>query len=413
MIAVPALLALSRGQHGRARRIGNALVIFLAPAIALGLIHGVPELDGRALQNPVLWTTPATGAVGPGADPALGASMSGSSALAAEPADRYPMTEPAGTPMIDHAFTGDSRGAAHDPTYAGALSFMRRRYSKDVAGCDLVIWGVPFDLAVSNRPGTRFGPQALRRVSAIFDGDAQYPSRIDPFETLAAVDYGDCLLPRSDLQGCARSIEDHAAAIIATGAHLVTLGGDHFITLPLLRAHVARHGKLALVQFDAHQDTWDDGVGAISHGTFVLEAVREDLIDVERSIQIGIRTVAPRDCGIAVIDAYERPGARRRWRRRRRSGRGSGQGPAYLTFDIDAHRSRPSRPAPARRSPAASTSDAGAAHGLGHPRSRLARHGHRRGLAALRSRRRDRDRRGRRGAALYPGAGAEGRHRRG
>lgn len=237
--------------------------------------------------------------------------------------------------MIDHAFTGDIRGAAQDPTYAGALSFMRRRYSKEVAGCDLAIWGVPFDLAVSNRPGTRFGPQALRRVSAIFDGDAQFPSRLDPFETLAAVDYGDCPLPRSDLHGCAKSIEDHAAAIIATGAHLVTLGGDHFITLPLLRAHVARHGKLALVQFDAHQDTWDDGVGAISHGTFVLEAVREDLIDVDRSIQIGIRTVAPRDCGISVIDGYAAQelgvaGVVQAIQAR------VGDGPAYLTFDIDA-----------------------------------------------------------------------------
>lgn len=245
------------------------------------------------------------------------------------------MTEPADTPTIDHAFTGDRRGPAHDPTYAGALSFMRRRYSKDVSGCDLVVWGVPFDLAVSNRPGTRFGPQALRRVSAIFDGDAQYPSRLDPFEHLSAVDYGDCLLPRSDLQGCAKAIEHEAAAIIATGAHLVTLGGDHFITLPLLRAHVARHGRLAVVQFDAHQDTWDDGVGAISHGTFMLEAVREDLIDVERSIQIGIRTVAPRDCGIEVLNAYEAhelgvAGVVERIRRR------VGSVPAYLTFDIDA-----------------------------------------------------------------------------
>jgi len=245
------------------------------------------------------------------------------------------MTEPADTPTIDHAFTGGRLGPAHDPTYAGALSFMRRRYGKDVAGCDCVVWGVPFDLAVSNRPGTRFGPQAMRRVSAIFDGDAQFPSRIDPFERLSCLDYGDCLLPRSDLQGCARAIETEAAGILATGAHLVTLGGDHFITLPLLRAHVARHGRLALVQFDAHQDTWDDGVGAISHGTFVLEAVREDLIDVERSIQIGIRTVAPRDCGIAVIDGYEVQalgvaGVAARIRER------VGQGPAYLTFDIDA-----------------------------------------------------------------------------
>lgn len=245
------------------------------------------------------------------------------------------MTEPADTPPIDHAFTGDRRGAAQDPTYAGALSFMRRRYSKDVSGCDLVIWGVPFDLAVSNRPGTRFGPQALRRASAIFDGDAQYPSRIDPFERLTAVDYGDCLLPRGDLQGCARAIEHEAAGILASGAHLVTLGGDHFITLPLLRAHVARHGRLALVQFDAHQDTWDDGVGAISHGSFVLEAVREGLIETERSIQIGLRTVAPRDCGLELLDAYGAhelgvAGTIARIKER------VGAGPAYLTFDIDA-----------------------------------------------------------------------------
>jgi len=182
---------------------------------------------------------------------------------------------------------------------------MRRRSGKDIAGPDLVIWGVPFDLSVTNRPGTRFGPQAIRRASAIFDGDPQYPSGIDPFARLAAVDYGDCALPRGDLGACARAIETEAAGILASGAHLVTLGGDHFITLPLLRAHVARHGKLALIQFDAHQDTWDDGPGGIGHGSFVLEAVREGLIDVERSVQIGIRTVAPRDCGIAGIDAYE------------------------------------------------------------------------------------------------------------
>jgi len=245
------------------------------------------------------------------------------------------MTEATDKPPIDHAFTGDRRGGAADPTYAGALSFMRRPYSKDVAGADLVIWGVPFDLAVTNRPGARFGPQAIRRASAIFDGDPQYPSGIDPFARLSAVDYGDCALPRGDLPGCARAIETEAARILASGAHLVTLGGDHFITLPLLRAHVARHGKLALIQFDAHQDTWDDGPGGIGHGSFVLEAVREGLIDAERSIQIGIRTVAPCDCGIAILDAYEvhelgAAGTAERIRER------VGQGAAYLTFDIDA-----------------------------------------------------------------------------
>jgi len=245
------------------------------------------------------------------------------------------MTEAPDKPPIDHAFIGDRRGGAADPTYAGALSFMRRRYGKDVAGSDLVIWGVPFDLSVTNRPGTRFGPQAIRRASAIFDGDPQYPSGIDPFARLSAVDYGDCALPRGDLGACARAIETEAAGILASGAHLVTLGGDHFITLPLLRAHVARHGKLALIQFDAHQDTWDDGPGGIGHGSFVLEAVREGLIDVERSVQIGIRTVAPRDCGITLIHAYEAQelgvaGTAQRIRER------VGEGAAYLTFDIDA-----------------------------------------------------------------------------
>ena len=117
------------------------------------------------------------------------------------------MTEASDKPPIDHAFTGDRRGGAADPTYAGALSFMRRRYGKDVAGSDLVIWGVPFDLSVTNRPGTRFGPQAIRRASAIFDGDPQYPSGIDPFARLLAMDYGDCALPRGDLGACARAIE--------------------------------------------------------------------------------------------------------------------------------------------------------------------------------------------------------------
>ena len=87
---------------------------------------------------------------------------------------------------IDHAFTAKSRkSAASDPTHAGALSFMRRQYSKDVRGADVVVWGIPFDAAVSNRPGARFGPQAIRRASAIFDNDPQYPFSLDLFQDLA------------------------------------------------------------------------------------------------------------------------------------------------------------------------------------------------------------------------------------
>ena len=93
---------------------------------------------------------------------------------------------------IDHAFTARSKtGASFEPTYAGALSFMRRKYTKDVKGADAVVWGIPFDAAVTNRPGARFGPQAIRRASAILDNDPQYPFSRDLFEQLAVVDYGD------------------------------------------------------------------------------------------------------------------------------------------------------------------------------------------------------------------------------
>ena len=96
---------------------------------------------------------------------------------------------------IDHAFTARSlTGGATDPTHAGALSFMRRKYTKNLKGADAVVWGIPFDAAVSNRPGARFGPQAIRRASAIMDNDPQYPFQRDLFEHLAVIDYGDCLL---------------------------------------------------------------------------------------------------------------------------------------------------------------------------------------------------------------------------
>lgn len=96
---------------------------------------------------------------------------------------------------IDHAFTATSlTSAASDPTFAGALSFMRRRFTKALTGVDAVVWGIPFDAATSNRPGARFGPQAIRRASAIFDNDPQYPFSRDLFADMAVIDYGDCLL---------------------------------------------------------------------------------------------------------------------------------------------------------------------------------------------------------------------------
>ncbi len=212
----------------------------------------------------------------------------------------------------DNAVFGPLMGGSPDATYGGVLSFMRRRYSRDLADVDAVVWGIPFDQAVSNRPGARFGPSAIRRASAIFDGDPQYPFGFDPFETLAVIDYGDAAFDYTRPQGFADTIAAQAAGIITGEAQLFSLGGDHFVTYPLLKAHAARHGRLALMQFDAHQDTWPDH-GGISHGGFVARAVREGLIDPARSIQVGIRTVAPEDCGIP-----HRPRPRPRYARHRR-----------------------------------------------------------------------------------------------
>jgi agmatinase len=234
----------------------------------------------------------------------------------------------------DNAFTGPLKGGAMEPTYGGALSFMRRRYTRDLGGVDLVVWGIPFDQATTNRPGARFGPQAIRRASAIFDGDPQYPFKADPFATLTVIDYGDAYFDYALPLEFAPAIADAAKTILDAGAHLFSLGGDHFVTYPLLKAHAAVHGPLALVQFDAHQDTWPDKANSISHGTFVKRAVAEGLVDPRRSVQIGIRTEAPETCGIEIIgpealDEIGVVGVVARVRER------VGEAKAYMTFDID------------------------------------------------------------------------------
>jgi len=236
---------------------------------------------------------------------------------------------------IDHAFTARAlTGAASDPTHAGALSFMRRKFTKTLKGIDVAVLGIPFDAAVSNRPGARFGPQAIRRASAIFDNDPQYPFGIDLFSHMAVVDRGDVLLDYGNHQETPTAIEREAAKILKAGVFCLALGGDHFVTWPLLKAHAAKHGPLALVQFDAHQDTWFDDGKRIDHGSFVGRAVRDGIIDPNHSIQIGIRTHAPDDCGIEIIHGNEIEEMTSTAIAEKIYARVGGL-PCYITFDID------------------------------------------------------------------------------
>jgi len=234
----------------------------------------------------------------------------------------------------DQAFRATTLyGRQPEMTYGGALSFLRRRYTRDIDAADVVVSGLPFDLATSNRPGSRFGPQAIRAASTQLAELDAFPWGFDPFDHLAVADWGDCYLPPGDPHGMAESILEHGRAILGRGASMLTFGGDHYVTWPLLKAHAEKYGPLALIQFDAHPDTWpDDGV-QLDHGTMIGRAVREGVVDPARSVQIGIRTQAP-DMGFTVIDApwIHAHGTAAALERIQAT---VGDHQAYLTFDID------------------------------------------------------------------------------
>ncbi|MBP6366512.1 MAG: agmatinase [Nitrosomonas sp.] len=239
--------------------------------------------------------------------------------------------------QIDGAIARNSPyGLLREPTFAGVLSFMRRNYSKDLTNAELVISGIPLDLAVSYRSGARLGPQAIRLASAEVASLKPYPWGFDPFENLAVIDFGDCYLDVHNPMTIHDAIVDHARHILKSDARMLTFGGDHYITYPLLKAHVEKIGEpLALIHFDAHSDTWaDDKSSSLNHGSMFYKAVNDGLIDPKRSVQIGIRTWNDDFMGIHVLDAA--------WVHRYGSDaviaeveRVVGNHPAYFTFDID------------------------------------------------------------------------------
>lgn len=239
--------------------------------------------------------------------------------------------------QVDTAFTRDERrGLAYENAFGGAVSFLRRRYSKDLTGADIAITGVPFDQAVTHRSGARFGPRAIREASCLQPYDPPYGWGYDPLSALSVVDYGDLAFDYAKTWDFPATLQAHVAGILDAGAGSLVLGGDHFITLPILRAHAERFGPLRVIQFDAHSDLWaDDDMERIDHGTFMYKAVKLGLVDPARSVQIGIRTDCEDYLGVNVIDApaVHRQGPDAVAARVREI---VGDGPCYLTFDIDA-----------------------------------------------------------------------------
>jgi agmatinase len=227
------------------------------------------------------------------------------------------------------------RGAAFENAFAGVPSFLRRTYAKDLAGVDLAFTGVPFDQAVTHRPGARFGPRAIREASALQAFDPPYGWDIDPVEEFAIADHGDLAFDYARPQDFPAALTAHVGAMLDAGAACIALGGDHSISLPILEAHAARFGPLSLLHFDAHSDTWaDDDPGRIDHGTMFYKAVRRGLIRPETSVQVGIRTVNRDTLGLSVIDAraVHAEGPLAAVRRIRQV---LGDSPTYLSFDID------------------------------------------------------------------------------
>jgi len=236
----------------------------------------------------------------------------------------------------DHAITRDDLyGTTPEPTYAGATSFMRRKYTQNLDGVDVVVTGVPLDTATTNRPGARFGPRAIRAASTIMAWEKSYGMVFDPFDKLAVIDYGDCFFDFGRPQEVADAIEAHATKIISKGPALLALGGDHFIAFPILKAHAKKHGApLSLIHFDAHSDTWSDEDDRIDHGTMFFHAAKQGLVDPATSIQIGLRTTNPDTMGFNIVDApsVHQHGIAAVIKRTRDV---VGDKPVYLTFDID------------------------------------------------------------------------------
>jgi agmatinase len=202
------------------------------------------------------------------------------------------------------------------PRFAGVRTFARLPMLDQVGRADVAILGAPFDGGTTFRAGARFGPAAIREASLLL---RPYNDALDvsPFAEVQVADAGDAPASPIGVEAAHRAIEEAARAVVEAGGRVVGLGGDHSVSLPLMRAAAAEHGPLALLQLDAHTDTWDSYFGArYTHGTVFRRALEEGIIDPRASVQIGLRgslysagdLSENRELGFAVLLARELDG---------------------------------------------------------------------------------------------------------
>jgi agmatinase len=233
------------------------------------------------------------------------------------------------------------RASFQSPRFAQPATFMRLPCVEDPSGLDVAIVGVPYDGGTSYRPGARLGPREIRNQSSLIRS-YNYFQKIAPFDRLNVADIGDVDAPPVSIEKAYAAIEARIAGIAAAGARPIVIGGDHSITLPILRALAKKHGPLALVQIDSHIDTWDEYFGGkYFHGTPFRRAIEEGIVDGRRFVQVGIRGPMygeddfdfHREHGITLIDIDQVKD--RGVAAVVEQVRQVATGPAYMTFDID------------------------------------------------------------------------------
>ena len=222
--------------------------------------------------------------------------------------------------------------------FSNPMTFLRQPLQQNplAVDADIVVLGLPFDMATSGRSGARMGPDAIRRASVNLAWEhKRFPWNFALTDHTKIIDAGDLIYPPGDAEGFTAIVEEAATQLINQGKTLISLGGDHFVTLPLLRAHAKKHGKMALIHFDAHTDTYSNG-SRYDHGTMFFHAPNEGIIDKHKSVQIGIRTEYTQDNhGFNVINAMQANDLTPEQIVEQIKAT-IGDLPVYFTFDIDA-----------------------------------------------------------------------------